>query len=130
MEAKMLLALDYNLSYPTSIQFLRYIVKVLSCSRQQYYYAKFICELMSVSFTALKWKPSEIAVSSLDILNKVTTFVPVLMQLNFAIEESSITECKQFIKNAIINEELSDYEAVFKKYEHVYSKLKTVLKSL
>ena len=125
----MLKALDYNLGYPTSIQFLRYIVKVLSCSRHQYYCAKFICELMSVSYSALRWKPSVIAVSSLDILNKVSTFLPVLRQQRFQIDESSMDECKHFIRNTIVNDDLKDHPIVFHKFKSEHSKLKAALKS-
>lgn len=129
MESKFLLALDYDLGYPTTIQFLRYIVKVFSCSRQQYYCGKFLCELMSVSYPALQWKPSEIAVSSLDILNEISTFVPALRQLhNLQFNESSIAECKRFIRKTILNDELSEYVTVFTKYDSVYKKLKSELK--
>ncbi|XP_063690244.1 uncharacterized protein LOC134822902 [Bolinopsis microptera] len=129
MESKFLLALDYDLGYPTTIQFLRYIVKVFSCSRQQYYCGKFLCELMSVSYPALQWKPSEIAVSSLDILNEISTFVPALRQLhNLQFNESSIADCKRFIRKTILNDELSDYVTVFTKYDSVYKKLKSELK--
>lgn len=129
MESKFLLALDYDLGYPTTIQFLRYIVKVFSCSRQQYYCGKFLCELMSVSYPALQWRPSEIAVSSLDILNEISTFVPALRQLhNLQFNESSIDECKRFIRKTILNDELSEYVTVFTKYDSVYKKLKSELK--
>ena len=129
MENKMLTALDYDLGYPTAIQFLRYIVKVFSCSRQQYYCGKFLCERMSGSYSALQWKPSEISVPSLDILNEVSTFVPALRQLhdlNFS--DVSIDECKRFIRKTILNDELSDYVTVFTKYDSVYQRLKSDLK--
>ena len=128
MEGKMLKTLDFDLGYPTTIQFLRYIVKVFSCSRQRYYCGKFLCELMSVSYSALQWKPSEIAVSSLDILNEVSTFVPALRQLHdLNLDDGSIAECKRFIRNIIRNDELSEYVTVFTKYDSVYKKLKSDL---
>ena len=129
MESKILKSLDYDLGYPTAIQFLRYIVKVLSCSRQQYYCGKFLCELMSVSYSALRWRPSEMAVASLDILNDVSTFLPSLRQLcNLNFDESSIVECKRFIRKTILQNELAEYPTVFTKYESVYNKLKSELK--
>jgi len=130
MELRMLKALDYDLGFPTSLHFLRLLAKSLSCSRHQYYCAKFICELISLSYPALRWSPSVLAVSALDILNKVSTYLPTMRQLHYQVEETSVNECKQFVIETILSDELKDHVTVFKKYEAVHSKLKSVLKSV
>lgn len=131
MEKKMLDVLDYDLGFPTSVHILRYLVKLLSCTRQQYYNAKFLCELTSVSYRSLEWTPSVIAVSSLDILNPVNTFVPVLNGLSLEIEDSAVTECKKFMRNSVVNDELCDYETVFNKFgKQNHKKLKAALQSM
>lgn len=128
METKMLKALDYDLGYPTAIHFLRYLVKLLSISRDQYYNGKLICELMSISYPALKWKPSEVAIAALDILNKVSTIIPVLRQLHVNVNNENVSECKSFIGKMILTDGLIEYESVFNKYDRVYQNLKSNLK--
>jgi len=123
-EKQMLKEFDYDLGYPTSVQFVRYLVKLLSCTRSQYYTGKFLCELSTLSYKFIQYLPSTIAISSLDILNlQYSTLLPVLKRLNIEVDETAVAECKVQLRRAVLTDELSDYETVFKKHQTVYKKL-------
>ena len=123
MEWTMLEALDYDLGYPITVQFLRYIVKLFSCSRQAYYQAKFVSEFLLVSYKALKWSPSEIAITALDIKNTPSVLVPILQQAGFEVDDISVQQCKQFTRKLLRDRDLNQFTTVFKKYEKIYDEL-------
>ena len=124
MEKSMLSEFDYDLGYPTSVQFVRYLVKLLSCTRSQYYTGKFLCELSTLSYKFLQFLPSTIAISALDILNlQYSTLLPVLRRLEIEVEEGAVAECKVLLRRAVLTDELREFETVFKKHHSVYKKL-------
>lgn len=128
MESQMLETLDYDLGYPSSIQVLRYLVKLLGGSRNQYYQAKFICELLLLNYGSLPFLPSQIGLASLDILDN--TLVERVHAYGFNFCGDSVNQCKNFIKNMILSDEVTEITStVITKYNNAHQKLKLALQS-
>lgn len=126
MESEMLETLTYDLGYPSSIQVLRYLVKLLGASRNQYYQAKFICELLLLSYGSLAFLPSQIGLASLDILDD--TLIERVHSYGFNFCGESVNRCKNFIKNMILSEEVTEITStVINKYSNAHKKLKLAL---
>lgn len=65
MELKIFKALDFNLSVPQCIHFLRRFTKAAKSNENQHLLAKYVMELTSMDYTMAHFKPSEVAAASL-----------------------------------------------------------------
>ncbi|XP_055380027.1 G2/mitotic-specific cyclin-B [Condylostylus longicornis] len=65
MEKKIMRALDFQLSRPFPLQFLKRFAKAINAEQHEYSLAKYILELVSIEYSLAHYKPSEIAAAAL-----------------------------------------------------------------
>lgn len=65
MEKKIMRTLDFQLSRPIPIQFLRRYSKAIGADESEHFLAKYILELMTLEYHLAHYKPSEIAASAI-----------------------------------------------------------------
>ncbi len=73
MERMVLQVLDFNLSNPTSITFLRRFAKVTDMTPRDRYMAFFIAELANADIALVRHAPSEIAAGAIVLTNKIVS---------------------------------------------------------
>ena len=71
MESKMLLFFDFNLTTPSSLDFLERYMKVLKTDNKTYMLARYLLELALIDYNVIKYSPSNIACASLYLASKV-----------------------------------------------------------
>ncbi|EDV27139.1 uncharacterized protein TRIADDRAFT_22525, partial [Trichoplax adhaerens] len=102
MEAKILKALDFSLSRPTSIHFLRRISKAASADIEQHTFARYLTEIALIEYSLLSYLPSQIAAAasliSLKIFDK--SWTPTLQYYSSYSEDSLKPVARQIAKLA------------------------------
>lgn len=71
MEQAILYALDFDMTFPSSLRFLERFCKVCQCDEVMTNLAKYIIELPLIEYRMIKYSPSNIAASSLYLSYKI-----------------------------------------------------------
>ena len=76
MERTILSTLDFNVSTPIPLHFLRRFSKAAKSDAKLHTLSKYIIELSLLEYSLLKYKPSEIAAAAVYITRKMTNITP------------------------------------------------------
>ena len=82
MERTILSALDFNVSTPIPLHFLRRFSKAAKSDAKLHTLSKYIIELSLLEYSLLKYKPSEIAAAAVYITRKMTNITPTWVKKN------------------------------------------------
>jgi len=70
-EINVLTCLDFNITFPTSLRFLERYSKLVQCSPQVFYIARYLIELTLIEVCTNKWNPAILAAAGLYIGHKI-----------------------------------------------------------
>eukprot|EP00002_Diphylleia_rotans_P022928 TRINITY_DN4500_c0_g1_i1.p1 TRINITY_DN4500_c0_g1~~TRINITY_DN4500_c0_g1_i1.p1 ORF type:complete len:446 (-),score=97.65 TRINITY_DN4500_c0_g1_i1:122-1459(-) len=123
MEAQMLNTLDFNVTHPTPIYFLRRFVKAADGDTELKHLACYFMELTMLDAEMLRYTPSQIAAASLYLANQLThrgdPRWTATMEHYSRYSADALLPIVQHIRNNVRNEATSSLRAVWRKYEHV-----------
>jgi len=119
MERLMLSTLDFNLSTPTPLHFLRRFSKAARSDSRTHTLSKYIAELTLVEYKMIEFVPSKIAAAAVYIARKMTdrtpSWTPTLERYTTYSEED-IVECALALNAVVKRAEKASLKAVRKKY--------------
>ena len=117
MESKMLICLNFDITFPTQWSFLEIFRKKLNLDIKTFNLAWFLMELSLINYKMLKFKLSQIAASSIFIAIKTLNFYnKVDFEKNTGYTENSIRECVREINNFYIYNSTHSLQAIRKKF--------------
>ncbi|GKT36155.1 Cyclin like protein [Aduncisulcus paluster] len=132
MERVILNTLQFTLSNPTAITFLRRFARVGSMSNRDRYLAFFLAELCQIEYKMLRYKPSEVAATCVYYSHKLTHARhpwTATLQHYCGYTESDLTECVGHLENLIVKYNACKLAAMDKKYSKVrYYRVASIIK--
>lgn len=117
-ENKILRSLDFDVTVPSSLRFLQGYCRVCEYDEIAYNFSRFILELTLVDYKFIKFKPSQLAASSMYVAQKVLKFSSRSLSEYTPCSDSEIRKCGKDLITLLQKAEVSNLQAVRKKFSH------------
>jgi hypothetical protein len=119
MESDILRTLCFNVTVPTSLRFLEYLIQLSNIKLEDdiIYYCKYILELLLVEYKMLKYYPSLLASSTLFIVLKIKKYTKKIDVGRLSgYTEERLKECAKDIVVLLDNVDISELKTIKNKY--------------
>jgi cyclin B len=117
-ENKILRTLDFDVTVPSSLRFLQRYCKVCEFDEVAFYFSRYVLELSLVDYKFVKYKPSNIAASSMYVAQKVLKFCARNLSEQTTCSDSEIRTCAKDLMIMLKKAESFSLQAVRKKFSH------------
>lgn len=119
MENKILVCLNFNLTTPSPLQFLRRYSKAAKYDSRLHSLAKYLAELSMLEVAILKFVPSKIAASCVYLAKRMTSTKPFWNKMlqhytGFSLED--LKECIVELNNLRLKQSKSKFQVITQKY--------------
>lgn len=121
MEQEILLALDFQLVYPSSLQFLRRFSKAAESEPKTHTLSKYFCELAILDAFFLRYKPSEIAAAAV-FISQAMLDIPLdqiwtpMIEYHTSLSLSTIAPLIHHLNTLHSKIPNGPYQAIYEKY--------------